>query len=216
MATIICLANSYKHGGRCVAGIDLDTGRWIRPVPHTQDRAITDPMMLIDGKEPKPLDIVEIPIADFGPDEGCQPENRWVKPGKWKHIGRITAQDLISYCEDDTVILHTHQEYVLPEFFTNHPRTEWRSLQLVHKQTVKFNPDRFDSNKWRVFLCDGKGVPLDLKLTDPVILNRLRNSEKIGENCILTVSLATPWSPEGSSQPKRCYKMVAGVVELSP
>ena len=214
MAKIICLANSYKHGGRCIAGIDQDTGKWIRPVPYTKDRAITNPMMLIDGKEPKPLDIVEIPIEDFGPDEGCQPENRWLKPSKWKNIGRITAQDLISYCESDTVILHTHQEYVLPEFFTNHPKTEWRSLQLVHKQTVNFNLDSFDSNKWRVFLYDGKGILLDLKLTDPVILNRLRNNEKISKNCILTVSLATPWSPEGSNQPKRCYKMVAGVVEL--
>ena len=26
---IICLANSYKHNGRCIAGID-DAGRWVR------------------------------------------------------------------------------------------------------------------------------------------------------------------------------------------
>jgi hypothetical protein len=55
---------------------------------------------------------------------------------------------------------------------------------------------------------------LDLKLTDPLTSDRLRNNEKISKNCILAVSLATPWSPRGSDQPERCYKMVAGVVEL--
>ncbi|MGI6083637.1 MAG: dual OB domain-containing protein, partial [Limnochordia bacterium] len=26
------MANSRKHGGRCVAGVVVDTGEWIRPV----------------------------------------------------------------------------------------------------------------------------------------------------------------------------------------
>jgi hypothetical protein len=29
---ILCLANSIREGGRCVAGIDYATGRWVRPV----------------------------------------------------------------------------------------------------------------------------------------------------------------------------------------
>lgn len=213
MARIICLANSYKHGGRCIAGIDQDTGKWIRPVPDSKSGAVTSAMRLIDGKEPKILDIIEIPIDKFGPDEGCQPENRLLKPGKWTKVGRITPQDLLEYCEDDTVILHNHQEYVLPEFFTKLPKSKWKSLQLVHNQKVKFRR-AYDPNKWRVFFRDGKGHTLDLKLTDPLISDRLRNNEKISNNCILIVSLATPWSPKGSNQPERCYKMVAGMVEL--
>lgn len=148
MATIICLANSYKHGGRCIAGIDQDTGKWIRPMPDSTCGAVTSPMRFINGKEPEILDIIEIPLEDSGPDEGCQPENRLLKHGRWTKVGRITAQDLLRYCEDDNVILHNHQEYVSPEFFNELPKSKWRSLQLVHKQTVKFNPDRFDSNKW--------------------------------------------------------------------
>lgn len=214
MARIICLANSYKHGGRCIAGIDPDTGKWVRPIPDTKNRAVTSDMRLINGRDPQILDIIEIPLEDYGPDEGCQPENRLLKPGGWKKVGQITTQDLLKYCEDDTVILHNHQEYVLPDFFARLPRSEWRSLQLVDNANVRFNPDGFDPNKWRACFQDGKGSYLDLKVTDPVVLDRLRNDEKISKNCIMTVSLATAWSPQDSDQPERCYKMIAGVIEL--
>jgi|WetSurMetagenome_2_1015567.scaffolds.fasta_scaffold283042_1 hypothetical protein len=214
MARIICLANSYKGSGeRCVAGIDPDTGRWIRPVPDNKGGAVTSAMRLIDGKEPQILDVIDIPILDSGPDEGCQPENRSLKSGKWNKVGQITAKDLLQYCEDDSIILHNHQEYVPPEFFIELPKSKWRSLQLVHNQEVRFSC-AYDPKKWRVLFRDGKGHTLDLKLTDPLISDRLRNNEKISNNCILTISLATPWCPSDGKQPMRCYKMVAGVVEL--
>jgi hypothetical protein len=36
---IICLANSYKHNGRCIAGLN-EAGRWVRPVSSSKKRAI--------------------------------------------------------------------------------------------------------------------------------------------------------------------------------
>jgi len=213
MARIICLANSYKHGGRCIAGIEPETGAWIRPVPNTPEQAITRSMRLINGNEPRILDIIEIPLENYGPDNGCQPENRLFKPGTWRKVGRITAKELLDYCEDDTVILHNHEEYVSPEFFTTHPKSEWRSTQLVHNTEVRFNR-AYDPKNWRAWFRDGRGRTLDLPLTDPVMSDRLRNGEKVGRDCILMVSLAPPWKPEDSNQPELCYKMVAGVVEL--
>jgi len=215
MAKMVCLANSYKGGGqRCIAGIDPDARTWIRPVPDTKNKAVTSTMRLIDGKEPQILDILEIPLEDFGPDEGCQPENRLLKAGKWKKLGRITPKDLLKYCEDNSVILHNHQEYVLPEYFITLHKKKWRSLQLIHSPNVSFKLDDYKPNQWRVVFQYGKGRTLELKLTDPIISNRLRNNEKISNDCMLTVSLATSWSPQGSNQPKRCYKMIASIVEL--
>jgi hypothetical protein len=213
MAIIICLANSYKHGGRCIAGIDQNTGRWVRPIPDNKSGAVTSTMRLINGKEPQILDIIEIPIDNFGPDKGCQPENRLLKVGKWKKVGKIDAQELLQYCEDDSIILHNHKEYVLPDYFTKLHASKWKSLQIVHIEKVRFL-SAYKPNQWRVAFRDGAGYMLNLKLTDPIISDRLRNNEKISNNCILIVSLATPWSPQGSEQPERCYKMVAGVVEL--
>jgi hypothetical protein len=50
--TIVCLANSYKHGGRCIAGVDIHDGQWIRLHGNSPDGALcaceyaTDPHWL--------------------------------------------------------------------------------------------------------------------------------------------------------------------------
>ena len=56
---IICLANSYRHNGRCIAGIN-EASRWVRPVSSSQKRAIGKETRIIDGSEPLILDVLEI------------------------------------------------------------------------------------------------------------------------------------------------------------
>lgn len=50
---IICLANSFKHTERCIAGIDLETGKCVRPVSDLDDGRVPKKVRLIDGKEPE-------------------------------------------------------------------------------------------------------------------------------------------------------------------
>ena len=214
MARIVCLANSYKGGGRrCIAGIDPKTGEWVRPISRGAEKAIDRSIRNVDGAEPKILDILEIPLEDSGPDEEYQPENRFLTSGRWQKIGQLEPQDLLKYCEDDKVILHNHEDYVLPELLYEKASSERRSLQLIHSENVKFKPHQYNSNKWRILFQYGSGRCLYLKLTDVVLSDRLRNDEKISPDCILTISLATPWK-RNDKTPERCYKMVAGVVEL--
>lgn len=59
----------------------------------------------------------------------------------------------------------------------------------------------------------GRKQCLDLKLTDPILLSRLANGETISRDCILTISLGTPFKRQPSDI-AFCWKMVAGVVEL--
>lgn len=212
MATIICLANSYKHGDRCIAGIELRSGKWVRPVSNTEDRAITRDVRLIRGNEPRPRDVLEIPLGDCGPDEGCQPENVLLQPGPWTKLDRVTEYFLLRYCQDSKIILHNHDNHVAPEHFKAIPKTQWQSLQLVRITNVSFSTDH--RGKWRAHFEDGKGFPLALKVTDPIILDKLCNDESVGTDCILTISLAAPWKPKDTDQPELCYKMVAGVIEL--
>lgn len=214
MASIICLANSYKGGGRrCIAGIHTKTIEWVRPISRGTERAIDWNIKTANGTEPKILDILEIPLEDSGPDEEYQPENRFLRRGRWQKIGQLESQDLLKYCEDDSVILHNRLDYVLPDLLLKKPLSERKSLQLVHSKNVKFFRDPYKAKMWRVYFQYGRGNHLDLKLTDIVLSNRLRNDEKISPECILTISLATPWKPNEKT-PERCYKMLAGVVEL--
>jgi hypothetical protein len=66
MVKIICLANSKKNGDRCIAGIDICTEKWIRPVSKLQDGKIPVNRSLVNGKEPQLLDILDIPLVVAG------------------------------------------------------------------------------------------------------------------------------------------------------
>ena len=141
---IICLANSYKHNGRCIAGID-EAGRWVRPVSSSQKRAIDKETRIIDGSEPQILDVLEIPLHAHGPVDGCQPENKLLKAGQWKKVGRVKPKDLLKYCEDDSVVLHNNLDHVPTSCFRMIPSYGWKSLQLIHSDNVVFEKD--ENNK---------------------------------------------------------------------
>jgi len=211
---LIILANSYREGQRCIAGVDVQTGAWIRPVSSLDKMTITFGMRNLDGKEPELLDVIEIPLEDHGPDVGCQPENRLLKPGHWTKVGALTAQQAMGYCENDDIILHDQNDCIDIAYFGTIARSKWKSLQLIHSTNVTFHSTLwYNKKRWRSLFQHGNNKHLDLGLTDPKIIERLDADEKIGKDCLLTISLAGPWAPSGSQQ-KLCYKLVAGVIEL--
>jgi hypothetical protein len=86
--TIVCLANSWKDSGRCVAGKEIGEqgfGGWIRPVSARPARELSDDERRVEGRPwLRLLDVVEIPVLDPAP-AGHQIENividasrRWV------------------------------------------------------------------------------------------------------------------------------------------
>lgn len=83
---IICLANSRKHGGRCVAGLRTDGGGWLRPVGTLLDGTLYPPDYTMD-------DLTEWGCwTSFGSDfdiPGQQLTNR--KTMRWTaHVGRYS------------------------------------------------------------------------------------------------------------------------------
>jgi hypothetical protein len=64
---LLVLANSYKLSNRCVAGIDLDTGKWIRPVGQLLDGSILEHKTAVrkNGRFVPivPLDVVEFEVG---------------------------------------------------------------------------------------------------------------------------------------------------------
>lgn len=213
MARIICLANSYKHQGRCVAGINIDTGEWVRPIPRKTTAIYNE--RFIDstlGNEPNLLDLIEIPIGEQAPYHGCQPENRYLNVGTWKLLSRLTVSRIIQYIDNSLYLLHNQDNKVDPEIFTEMPRQNWKSLQLIHVT----NPC-FGLNPWMKKRCifSYSGISYELKVTDPAIIVKIKNGQAISKDCPLTVSMTTPFKSPSYNKPY-CWKMVAGVVELQP
>jgi hypothetical protein len=60
---IICLANSTKYGGRCIAGLKTDGSGWLRPVSPRADGTLYPEHYMLDGnKEPELFDILEMNV----------------------------------------------------------------------------------------------------------------------------------------------------------
>lgn len=211
---LVILANSYRPGDRCIAGIDINTGKWIRPVSENGG-AVSQQIRIIDDMEPALLDVIEMSLQGDGPDVGCQPENRTVNSIPWRKVGTLTTRQVLKYCEDDTLILHNDDDCVIAKYFTTIPKSKWKSLQLVRPAKVDFTYRILKSRKQRRVLFQfGQAKSLNLGLTDPILIERLQRGEKIKQDCLLTISLAGPYVPEHSSQPERCYKLVAGMIEI--
>jgi hypothetical protein len=209
---IICLANSWKHGDRCIAGIDPNTGEWIRPVSHLNDGRVPKQMRLIDGEEPQLLDLLEIPLADDGPDFGFEKENRSILPGKWRRVGRVHPQDAIQYCEPAKYILHNSQKYVPITYMRSLPVEQRRTLELI--LVPKFSVTLFGS-QWKSTIVNVTGAQLsNLNITDPVFVEQLAVGYRPTHPCLVTVSLGMPWRPRNWEGDDPCWKLIAAVVEL--
>jgi len=214
MARIICLANSEKLSGRCIAGIEIGTGTWVRPVSLCRDTIYNE--RFIDGKlgrEPQLLDLVEIPIESQAPDKGCQPENRYLGKGNWRLIRRLSVSDIFEYIENEKYLLHNKDKKVDPEIFNTLPKHQWRSLQLISVTKPCFKPNPWNDRKHPICTFVYSEYTYELKITDPIIIHKIKNDAKISEKCLFTVSMATPFKSPSYEKPY-CWKMVAGVIEL--
>jgi hypothetical protein len=96
--TILCLANSRKMSGRCIAGKEVREegyGAWIRPVSKRPTEEISEEDRRYEnGEDPKLLDIIQIPFLKPCPSH-LQSENHLINDGYyWKRVGRLGWKDL--------------------------------------------------------------------------------------------------------------------------
>ncbi|MDB9439361.1 hypothetical protein PN450_21785 [Dolichospermum lemmermannii CS-548] len=210
---IICLANSWKNQERCIAGIDLDTGNWIRPVSDRyNDGRVPRDIRLVEGREPELLDILEIPLADTGENFGFESENLTILPGKWQLVGKAKPEDLFQYCSNNSYILHNPIKYVNPSYLNSLPFEQRSTLQLIH--VINFSVEPNGEKKWRGTLETAYGQRLtDAKITDPIFIERLEAGYEITDDYyFVTVSLGMPWKHNDWEGEAPCWKLIAGVI----
>ncbi len=216
--TLVCLANSRKHGARCVAGLDPFSGQWIRPISRLPDGRVEKHERLVQGREPQLLDILGIPLADWGTDFGFECENRFLLPGEWTIEGRLEPSKLLRFCSRQQHVLHNDGNYVTVEYMRTLPPEQRRTLALVESRDFRVFSSGLSANgghKWRAtFSADG-GTPITAIVTDPALVERLEEGHEPDAHCLVTVSLSMPWKPKGwHEESEPCWKLVAGVIEL--
>jgi hypothetical protein len=219
---IVCLANSYKHGGACIAGREITPhgyGPWIRPVSPraTQELYLAECHCPGTGS-PRLLDVVDIPLHAPAPHHH-QSENHlidgsltWAKRGElaftelqkiWQHPPCLwsntdcTGSGRFDCISDVEAHAHANSLYLLklPSL-----TVETRIGRYTQKMQYRA---RFRHN----------GTDYNLSLTDQAARDRL-DRKPPGEfhvapssGLYVTISLTEPYSEDG-----RCHKLVAAIL----
>ena len=94
--TIVCLANSRKISGRCIAGKRTSDNSWFRPISNRAGHEISEfDRRYSDGKTAQLLDIIEIPCIEERPN-GHQSENVLIDDRfYWNKKGRASWDDVL-------------------------------------------------------------------------------------------------------------------------
>jgi hypothetical protein len=217
----MCLANSRKPGGRCVAGLRIDGTGWFRPVTNHPDGTVwATECILPDGTDTNLLDVVEVDVTRHRP-EPHQPENWELAATPWRLVQRVPAasalQLLASWLVPGPVLLEDQSDRL------NHAAVLARpvaaSLALIEPRSIQWNiTTNFRGNRQTRCRFDLAGATYDLSVTDMRIEHQLgalpfglhpRDTAGIAptSRVFLTVSLSEPLPATG-----QCYKLVAAVL----
>ncbi|HEX9876583.1 MAG TPA: hypothetical protein VGC50_08025 [Gammaproteobacteria bacterium] len=218
---IVCLANSRKLNGRCVAGIELAAGKragWIRPVSDRENEEISEyERQYEDGSDPRVMDVIDLPLLQPRP-RGYQLENwlldptqYWIKTGRldWELLGRLAEPPGPLWIDGH----HTYNGFndKVPLELASGLTSSLRLVRVDRLMLSVFAPgEAFGNRKRRV---QGRfrngGIEYRLWVTDPTYertyLARPDGNYEFDE-CFLTVSLGEPYN-------NACYKLIAAVME---
>ena len=218
---MVCLANSRKYSGRCIAGKELleqQIGKWIRPVSRQPTGELTlDEIALQQGTFPKLLDILVVPVQQSCPHT-YQSENHFTGAGRWRSDGIFPFSRMSLLCDDADRLwingYHSHSGINdrMPEKLTSDTLSS--SLLFIRPDdlcmTVGAGPKGLKKVRAKFTYRDERYW---LTVTDPAIEAEYIEREN-GEypvecsQAYLTVSISEPF--EGF-----CYKLVAAVLTIS-
>lgn len=176
---ILCLANSYKHGGRCIAGIEvsLQEGQlsinkssygipiWIRPVSHSAAGEVP----LSDATGIKVFSVVKIVNACYV-GSGSHSEDYYYT--KLQLLDTLNPSDEFLKKYTDTwhnCIFGNRGRALTPDAFQNGDY----SLMLIRTEGSEIYLDTRYTPKPRIKF-NYNGNEYDFPITDPEYLNRLR------------------------------------------
>ena len=219
---IVCLANSYKIGGTCIAGKEVrgnGYGPWIRPVSARETREVLPvEARYSNHADPKILDIIDLPLLEHVPQHH-QAENHVIDTTrKWEKVGEFPL-DALERLRDDHETLWINSDHTVSGSFDcmspAEAATQQDSLKLI-------KPDDFrvevGSTPWKPRIYRGnfkyKGSHYNLGITDPVARAAFA-AKAHGRYPIvgayICVSLTEPAPQDG-----RCHKLVATIIGKLP
>ena len=220
---IICLANSLKVGGSCVAGREIlangHYGNWIRPVSTRPTAELSFMETLYENNEsPKLLDIIDVPLERAAPHRHQTENDEIDVSSPWRKVGELPWTELAKLSEHP------------PSLWVNSDRTSGgsyncmsreeastltTSLLLIAMNAVTIQVASVgrlgDSRQSIKSSFHYNGTYHSLNMTDPTASDRFGrqgNGQYRINDVYLCISLTEPWARDNH----RCHKVVASIM----
>jgi hypothetical protein len=218
---IICLANSRKLSGRCIAGLRTDGKGWIRPVSDSPDGTLfLSDYTLKDGSEAGVLDVIRIKFTKARPDI-YQPENWVISNTAWELVERPASSEyqqiFRSFIVQGSDLFCDQSDRICVKVLLEAPAKS--SLALVVPDKIDWIVTKNIKGRRQVrALFNMGGAYYNLGITDPLLEQHLSKQPlgnysvnsiglKKNDKLLLTISLGEPFQGD-------CYKLVTSVLFL--
>lgn len=219
--TIVCLANSRKLSGRCVAGKVYENGRfgeWVRPISNRPNEEISEEdRRYRDGRRADVLHIVDIPMKEPTP-YAYQVENHLIDDDYyWSCSGQLTVDHIADAVDQDVDALWLNG---CSSYSGVNDRVPLKQAASLQTSLVLIQPDTLtirataegaefgDMQRKTRARFDWRGVHYALRVTDPTIEELALSDperEQQFKRPYVCVSLGEPYNDFA-------YKLVAAVI----
>lgn len=205
---LVILAKSLKYGNYCVAGIELSTNKWIRPISHDEeiaDAVTAAELTYSDNTEAQILDVAEIDFEETPAENPVQPENFFFK-GTWKKLAHWNLNDFEKFCGYDNADFIFYDTSRRLELSTLTEKN--KSLLILPIENLSVSTEfRNESIKFyaNFSYC---GINYERFGVGDIFLrekfaDKPRGNFFVAEKAVATFSLTNPYKDN------RCYKMLA-------
>ena len=202
---VVLFAISWRQGGYCVAGKDVKTKEWIRPV------TAAGPVPEEQVKGLKLMDVVEMELGSHV-SVHHQSENYEMIDKPWKKIKEVDKTLIKPFLDDPVNIwdsklskgtdsltpLEITQSVINTSLCLINPV----ELNILHEKRKSDGKDKH----YGIFIF--KKQQYKISITDPIFNSRFRQfGNFVIQKPVLCISLAEEFKDRG-----RCYKLIAGVI----
>lgn len=209
---IVILAKSNKHSNYCIAGIDINTCEWIRPVSSLTDieRAVPKcDVIYSNGEELNVFDVVRISFLEHIPTAAQNENYLYDETKRWVKVGELSPTDIEVYDESLYVdyIFGNTEKSITERYLTG------KSLLLVKIDDPSVFIKTFETKKISFnFHYNGEEYRY-ISVGDPNVLEAFNSKNDgiydLGRSCYAVFSLTDKYQYNG-----KYYKMLASIISL--
>ncbi len=213
---LVCLANSRKHGGHCVAGWRVDGGGFVRLVSPLADGTLTPiDLRLGERDEPQMFDLIRVGIASPRPMPH-QRENLVIDESPWQLLRRPASRNVLErmlpLLERGPDLLGSSGASIPYDDCIRRPAAHSIAIAKVQRAVLSVS-ERLQRKRLRLRFQLRK-ASYELTVTDPFWERAVERWEvgeypwwklfPSGRDPVITVSLTEPFG-DG----RECFKIVA-------